>query len=81
MAVFDDTKPWDEKLLIYPHQLNWKNGIPIPDKKEAEKVIVEKSEPLKNECRHFIDCILNNTKPITYFPQVKFTLFPYLCPH
>jgi len=65
MAVFDDTKPWNEKLLIYPHQLNWKNGIPIPDKKEAEKVIVEESEPLKNECRHFIDCILNNTEPIT----------------
>lgn len=65
MAVFEDTKPWEEKLLIYPHQLNWENGIPIPNKKEAEKVIVEKSEPLKNECRHFIDCILNNTKPMT----------------
>jgi len=65
MAVFDDTKRWDEKLLIYPHQLNWENGMPITNKKEAEKVIAEESEPLKNECRHFIDCILNNIKPIT----------------
>lgn len=65
MAVFDDTKNWDEKLLVYPHELNWKNGLPIPNKKEAEKIFLEKSEPLKNECRHFIDCILNNTKPIT----------------
>lgn len=65
MAVFDDTKNWDEKLLIYPHELNWKDGLPVPNKKEAEKIFLEESEPLKNECRHFISCILNNTKPIT----------------
>jgi len=65
MAVFNDTKNWDEKLLIYPHELNWKNGLPVPNKKEAEKIFLEESEPLKNECRHFISCILNNTKPIT----------------
>ena len=23
MAVFDDTLPWEEKLLIYPHHVNW----------------------------------------------------------
>ncbi|MBA7567220.1 UDP-3-O-(3-hydroxymyristoyl)glucosamine N-acyltransferase [subsurface metagenome] len=65
MAVLDDTKNWDEKLLIYPLELNWKDGLPVPNKKEAEKIFLEESEPLKNECRHFISCILNNTKPIT----------------
>jgi UDP-2-acetamido-3-amino-2,3-dideoxy-glucuronate N-acetyltransferase len=23
MAVFDDTQPWQDKLLLYPHQINW----------------------------------------------------------
>ena len=65
MAVFDDTKPWGEKLLIYPHELNWENGFPVPYKKNAEKIIVKESEPLKNECRHFIDCLLNRSSPLT----------------
>lgn len=65
MAVFDDTKPWSEKLLIYPHELNWENGFPIPYKKDAKKVIVKESEPLKNECEHFVDCLLNRTSPLT----------------
>ena len=26
IAVFDDTRPWNEKLLIYRHPLTWTNG-------------------------------------------------------
>lgn len=65
MAVFDDTKPWTDKLLLYPHMINWKNSIPVPEKAEPEKVDINEEEPLKLECRHFIDCISNNTKPLT----------------
>ena len=65
MAVFDDTQPWDNKLLIYPHVINWQNNIPVPTKAEPERVIVEQDEPLNNECRHFLECILKNKQPIT----------------
>lgn len=65
MAVFDDTQPWESKLLIYPHVIHWQNNIPVPTKAEAEQVIVEQDEPLKNECRHFLECILEKKQPIT----------------
>ena len=65
MAVFSDTEDWENKLLVYSHSIEWENGIPIPKKAEPEKIPVEKSEPLKNECLHFLDCIKNNKQPIT----------------
>jgi UDP-2-acetamido-3-amino-2,3-dideoxy-glucuronate N-acetyltransferase len=37
----------------------------VPDKKEAEKVPLEKKEPLREECQHFIDCIHQRIKPKT----------------
>ncbi|KIX11402.1 Gfo/Idh/MocA family oxidoreductase [Dethiosulfatarculus sandiegensis] len=64
MAVFDDTEP-DDKLLLYPHQVMWKNGVPVPDKKEAQKVEWEKSEPLRDECAHFLECVASGTNPLT----------------
>jgi predicted dehydrogenase len=71
MAVFDDVSQTDKIKLFdrgvqkeYAYasygefQLKLRSGdILIPD--------IKMSEPLKNECLHFIDCIKNNKKPIT----------------
>lgn len=65
MAVFDDTQPWQDKLLLYPHQIDWKNHMPVPRKAEAERVQVSEAEPLEHECRHFLDCISNGSRPTT----------------
>ena len=65
MAVFDDTNPWEDKLLLYPHQINWKKNLPVPTKADPERVDIEQEEPLRQECRHFLDCIANGTQPIT----------------
>jgi len=65
MAVFDDTNPWEDKLLLYPHQINWKNNLPVPTKAEPERVDIAQEEPLRQECRHFLDCITNGTQPVT----------------
>ena len=65
MAVFDDTQPWQDKLLLYPHQIDWKNHMPVPRKAEAERVQISEAEPLQYECRHFLDCISNGSQPIT----------------
>ena len=65
MAVFDDTKPWEDKLLLYPHQINWKNNLPVPTMAEAERVDIPQEEPLRQECRHFLGCISNGTRPVT----------------
>ena len=65
MAVFDDGLDWPEKLKLYPHQVNWVNGIPQPKKAEFEAIGLKSQEPLKEECKHFLDCIENNNKPRT----------------
>ncbi|MBN1276031.1 MAG: Gfo/Idh/MocA family oxidoreductase, partial [Deltaproteobacteria bacterium] len=65
MAVFDDTKPGDEKLLLYPHEIKWQNGIPVPARAEPERVDIPEDEPLSLECDHFLDCIKHNKQPKT----------------
>ncbi|MBU1273950.1 MAG: Gfo/Idh/MocA family oxidoreductase [Proteobacteria bacterium] len=65
MAVFDDTLPWGEKLLIYPHKINWQNHQPVPNQGQPETVVVPQIEPLRNECQHFLGCIANNEQPLT----------------
>jgi UDP-2-acetamido-3-amino-2,3-dideoxy-glucuronate N-acetyltransferase len=65
MAVFDDTQPWKDKLLLYPHEINWQNNIPVPAKGKPQRVEVPQDEPLRKECMHFLDCISNGSKPKT----------------
>ncbi len=64
MAVFDDTHP-DRKLSLYPHEINWINGVPVPAKKEADVVEIGDEEPLQNECKSFIDAVANGKRPYT----------------
>lgn len=62
MVVFDDTKPWKEKLVIYRNHLNWSEGVtPTPNKNIGDLVIVDESEPLRDECQHFMDCCERRT--------------------
>jgi UDP-2-acetamido-3-amino-2,3-dideoxy-glucuronate N-acetyltransferase len=63
MAVFDDVSK--EKLLLYPHEIQWLQRIPVAAKSEPEVVPLDTAEPLKAECKHFIDCIINRAKPRT----------------
>jgi predicted dehydrogenase/serine acetyltransferase len=65
MAVFDDGQPWERKLLVYPHRVQWIDGRPEPSKAEAEPVPVEPAEPLARECAHFLDCITTGCRPRT----------------
>src|SRR6266436_6345022 len=47
MAVFDDTAK--DKLVLYPHRVEWKNRVPTAVKADGEKVAFEQREPLKEE--------------------------------
>jgi UDP-2-acetamido-3-amino-2,3-dideoxy-glucuronate N-acetyltransferase len=64
MAVFDDTQP-ENKLVLYPHHIGWKNHIPVPTRAAAQPVPVESLEPLKAECLHFLDCVTTRRQPRT----------------
>ena len=64
MAVFDDVS--DEKLFLYPHEIVWKDGkIPVAQKADYQIIPFDKGEPLKEELRHFIECIQKRENPKT----------------
>ncbi len=63
MAVFDDTA--EHKLVLYPHRVEWKNRIPTAVKADAEVVVLDDREPLRDECQHFLDCIETRTSPVS----------------
>jgi UDP-2-acetamido-3-amino-2,3-dideoxy-glucuronate N-acetyltransferase len=63
MAVFDDTA--ENKLVLYPHKVEWKNRVPTAIKAQGENVALDNSEPLKTECQHFLDCVASRTAPLT----------------
>ncbi len=64
MAVFDDVEP-ENKLMLYSHSVDWQNHVPIANKADGEVVSFETSEPLKNECQHFLDCVVDRATPRT----------------
>ena len=63
MAVFDDMAT--DKLILYPHRVEWKDRIPSAVKAEGRAVTLEATEPLRNECRHFLDCLASRRSPLT----------------
>ena len=64
MAVFDDIS--EEKLFLYPHSIEWKNGkVPVAKKADFQIVAVAKEEPLKEEMKHFIECVNRRKTPKT----------------
>ncbi len=66
MAVFDDTRPWSEKLLVHRHYLTWANGqVPTPTKAVGERIVVAEAEPLRTECEHFVECCQKRMVPRT----------------
>lgn len=64
MAVFNDLEP-HAKLLLYPHTIEWRGNIPVPNHKDAEPVPVASTEPLQEECAHFLECVRTRTTPRT----------------
>jgi predicted dehydrogenase len=71
MVVYNDIEPL-EKIKIYD------KGVDVPDYTSSfgefqcsyrygDVVIpnIKLTEPLRQECQHFLDCIINHTKPLT----------------
>jgi predicted dehydrogenase len=70
MLIYDDLEP-DEKLKLYD------KGVVIDSQEKAYEAliqyrigdafipVIQRNEALKAECTHFLDCIENNSKPIT----------------
>ncbi len=65
MAVFDDARPWPEKLLLSGYSVDAGHNPPRLVRGEERFIAVEEGEPLRREMQHFLDCIANRTNPRT----------------
>lgn len=64
MAVFDDVSK-DEKLVLYPHSVDWQDRVPVARKADGVVVPLEEGEPLRSECQHFLDRLVDRERPRT----------------
>jgi predicted dehydrogenase len=62
MASFCDIT---KELILYDQRVEWKEGQPVPVKGDGHKVEFSQSEPLAEECRHFMECIRTRATPRT----------------
>jgi predicted dehydrogenase len=65
MAVFEDSLTGKDKLRLFRHQIDTSGRAPEPKKAEPEFIPYPSSEPLRNECQHFVDCCDGKTQPRT----------------
>ena len=65
MAIFNDVAPFGEKLQLYPQNVEFDGPIPILKKNDAEFVDHANTEPLREECNHFLNCIQSRKQPLT----------------
>ena len=60
--VFDDCEDWDRKLVL--HRSDAGDGS-SGGGEQGECIVVDKAEPLRAECDHFVRCIVDGTRPTT----------------
>ena len=65
MLIFDDTKPWEEKLSLYSYDIKRTDNLISINKSSLKFIEVPEEEPLKNECMHFLDVITQNVQSST----------------
>ena len=65
MAIFNDVAPYGEKLLLYPQNVEFEGSIPLLKKEEPEFFDHVDTEPLREECNHFLECIQSRKQPLT----------------
>ncbi len=65
MAVFDDGRPWPEKLVVIPGRIRLDGGALVPEAGAAEPVALAPCEPLEAEARHFLARIADRAAPLT----------------
>lgn len=65
MAIFNDVAAYGEKLQLYPQRVEFDGTLPILKKEDAEFIEHGDTEPLLEECAHFLGCIKTRKTPLT----------------
>lgn len=64
MAVFNDLSQ-EAKLVLYDQRVEVNHRQPLLQKGESRTASLPNQEPLRNECEHFLECILTRHAPLT----------------
>jgi predicted dehydrogenase len=62
MASYDDVS---KELLLYDQHVEIQAGLPVPVKGAGRRIEFAPDEPLKLECRHFLECVAARRRPLT----------------
>ena len=65
MVIFNDVAPFGQKLQLYMNSIDFDGDIPVLKKEDAQFVEHAQTEPLLEECRHFVECVTNRKEPLT----------------
>lgn len=65
MAIFNDVNSFGEKLRVYPQTVEFDGTLPVLKKEDAEFIVHPDTEPLREECAHFLECIKTRENPLT----------------
>ncbi|HCD50260.1 MAG TPA: gfo/Idh/MocA family oxidoreductase [Alphaproteobacteria bacterium] len=63
--IFDDTRPWPEKLMRHAFRAGHEDGMVTLERGEAEVIPVPEGEPLREEMANFADAVAGQTEPLT----------------
>ncbi len=65
MAIFNDVAPHGEKLKLYPQNVEFDGAMPLLKKEDVQFVEHTNTEPLREECNYFLDCVQSRKQPLT----------------
>ena len=65
MAIFNDVNVFGEKICLYSQSVEFDGTLPILKKEDPEFVDYLDTEPLREECAHFLYCIKTRNTPLT----------------
>jgi UDP-2-acetamido-3-amino-2,3-dideoxy-glucuronate N-acetyltransferase len=64
-AIFDDRADWADKLLLYRHDIVFRDGRPWAVNTDPIRFAIEHREPLHEECMHFLHAVSTGSAPRT----------------
>jgi UDP-2-acetamido-3-amino-2,3-dideoxy-glucuronate N-acetyltransferase len=64
-AIFDDRADWADKLLLYRHDIVFRDGRPWAVNTDPIRFPIEQCEPLQEECAHCLYAVSTGATPRT----------------
>jgi UDP-2-acetamido-3-amino-2,3-dideoxy-glucuronate N-acetyltransferase len=65
LAVFEDTAPPGEKLLVFDHGIDWVDRAPVAKTASRRSIPFGPEEPLEQECSAFLRACATRIPPVT----------------